>query len=320
MSKHSRVQSNLEYLTTRLLLSGLGLLPRSVAVKAGLGMGHLAYRVSGGLKRTGRINLGLAYPELSEAERTRMLRGSFLNLGRLLGEFSQLPYATPESLRKFIVYDAPLERYKALKAEGRGVIFLTGHIGAWELLSIAHSVLEDPITIVVRPIDNPRIDRLVNDVRSKFGNKIIDKKNAARQSLRVLREGGTLGILGDINTLPNEGVFVPFFGRLACTTAGVATLALRTNAAVFPVCGAWDHVQQRFVIHGDPEIELVRTGNLVNDIELNTARFAKAIENLIRAYPDQWLWIHKRWRTQPEGMADPYSKSAQMVDPSKSSG
>jgi KDO2-lipid IV(A) lauroyltransferase len=115
-------------------------------------------------------------------------------------------------------------------------------------------------------------------------------------------------------------VFVPFFGRLACTTAGVATLALRTNAAVFPVCGAWDDAQQRYVIHGDPEVELVRTGNLVNDIEVNTARFANAIENLIRAYPDQWLWIHKRWRTQPEGMADPYSKAAQLVDPQKSSG
>jgi len=309
MSKHGKVQTTLEYVVTRALLGGLGLLPRLAAIKTGRAAGRMAYKFAGGLRRTGEINLQLAFPDMDEHERTRLLRACFDNLGRLLGEFSQFPRATPESLRQLVEYDkVGLRHLRAAEGQGRGVIFLTAHLGAWEFLSFAWSALEYPISFLVRPIDNPRVEELIEGIRTRFGNTAINKKMAARQALRVLRDGGTLGILADLNTHPNEGVFVPFFGHLACTTSGVATLALRTNAIVIPTCAVWDDERQRFFFHGDPPVDLVRTGDDKRDVEINTANFTAAIERMIRAYPEQWLWIHKRWRTRPDGESDLYKR------------
>ena len=234
----------------------------------GLMFGRIAYLLPGGLNRTGQRNLQLAFPEKSEAERRQLLRGCFENLGRLLGEFSQLTRATPESLRKLIEYDqVGLAHLRAAEKNGRGIIFLTGHVGSWELLSFGWSALEYPISFLVRPIDNPRVEEMIEKVRTRFGNRAIDKKSAARQSLRVLRDGGTLGILSDLNSHPHEGVFVPFFGKLACTTAGIATLALKTDAVVIPTCAVWDKQKKRYFFHGDAPVELMRTGDHRKDVE-----------------------------------------------------
>ena len=312
MSKHGKFQTTLEYAVTRALLGGLGLLPRTLAVATGRAAGRVAHKFAGGLRRTGQINLQLAFPEMSERERAAMLRASFDNLGRLLGEFSQFPRATPESLRKLVEYDqVGLKHLREAEGQGRGVIFLTAHLGAWEFLSFAWSALEYPISFLVRPIDNPRVEELIEAIRTRYGNTAINKKMAARQALRVLRDGGTLGILADLNTHPNEGVFVPFFGHPACTTSGVATLALRTDAIVIPTCAVWDAGRGRYFFHGDPPVALVRTGDDKRDVEINTANFAAAIERMIRAYPEQWLWIHKRWRTRPPGEPDFYSRHTQ---------
>jgi KDO2-lipid IV(A) lauroyltransferase len=291
----------------RTVLGSLGILPRSVAVGLGRTLARMVYWLPGKLRRTGERNLLIAFPELDEAGRRRLLRGCFDSLGRLLGEFSQFPRATPESLRALIEYDqVGLAHLRDAEQHGRGVIFLTGHLGAWELLSFGWSALEYPISFLVRPIDNPLVERLIEGVRTRFGNRAIDKKNAARESLRVLREGGTLGILSDLNTQTREGVFVPFFGKLACTTAGIATLALKTDAVVIPTCAVWDKQRKKYFFHGDPAIELVRTGDRARDIEINTARFAEAIERLVRRYPEQWLWIHRRWKTRPPGEEEVY--------------
>jgi Kdo2-lipid IVA lauroyltransferase/acyltransferase len=307
MAKRGRLQTTVEYALARGIISGLGALPRPAAVSLGRLVGRLAYKIPGGLNRTGQRNLQIAFPEKSDAERRRLLKASFENLGRLLGEFSQLPKATPDTLRELIEYDqVGLAHLRAAEKNGRGIIFLTGHVGSWELLSFGWSALEYPISFLVRPIDNPRVDKMIEQIRTRFGNRAIDKKNAARQSLRVLREGGTLGILSDLNSHPHEGVFVPFFGKLACTTAGIATLALKTDAVVIPTCAVWDEQKQRYFFHGDPPVELVRTGDTRRDVEVNTARFAAAMERIIRLYPEQWLWIHKRWKTRPSGEDDMY--------------
>ena len=307
MAKPGRAQELLVYAAARGLLSLLGALPRGAAVRAGKGLGGLAYTFAGGLRRTGQRNLELAFPLMDQKERERILRSSFRSLGRMLGEFSQFPRATPESLRNLVEYDpVGLSHLRAAEGTGRGVIFLTGHLGAWELLSFAWSALEYPINFLVRPIDNPRIEELIEGVRTRFGNRPIDKKVAARAALRALKEGGTLGILADLNTQEREGVFVPFFDRPACTTSGVAWLALKTNALVIPTAAVWNEERGRFFFHGDPPVELVRTGDDRQDVEVNTARFTAALEKMIRAYPDQWLWIHKRWRTRPAGEPDLY--------------
>jgi KDO2-lipid IV(A) lauroyltransferase len=310
MGKKGKAQELLEYAAARALLSGLGALPRPAAVGVGRALGRAAYRFAGGLRRTGMRNLELAFPETDERERKRILRGSFLSLGRQLGEVSQFPYVTPEGLREMAEYDS--EDVKLLdlaRARGRGVIFLTSHLGAWELLCFAHSAFYEPISFLVRPIDNPLVDAFVERLRTRFGNRPIDKKAAARAALRLLKEGGTLGVLADLNTQEREGVFVPFFGHLACTTAGVATLALRTDATVIPVCAPWDERRKKFVFRGGPVIELVRTGDDRRDVEVNTANFTAAIERHVRAFPDQWLWIHKRWKTRPQGEPDIYARA-----------
>jgi Kdo2-lipid IVA lauroyltransferase/acyltransferase len=301
------LQLNLEYLLARSILGVLGVLPRSLALGLGRIMALIAYRLPLKLRRTGERNLAIAFPEMEEPEKQRLLRGSFESLGRLLAEFSQFPRMTRESLRDMIEYDqVGLAHLRDAEKNGRGVIFLTGHLGAWEILSFGWSALEYPLSFLVRPIDNPRIEEMVEKVRTRFGNVAIDKKSAARQALRVLKQKRTLGILSDLNTQPFEGVFVPFFGKLACTNAGIATLALKTDAIVIPTCAVWDAKKGKYFFHGDPQVELVRTGDQKRDVEVNTANFAAAMERMIRLYPEQWLWIHKRWKTRPPGEAPIY--------------
>lgn len=308
MAKPGKLQISLEYALARLILGALGFLPRTSAIALGRAVGRVAFRLPGKLRRTGEINLGIAFPEMSEQERHRLLRGCFESFGRLLGEFSQFHRATPESLRQIIEYDqVGLAHLRSAEKDHRGVIFLTGHLGAWELLSFGWSALEYPISFLVRPIDNPRIEEMIEKIRTRFGNRAIDKKVAAREAMRVLRAGGTLGILSDLNSHPHEGVFVPFFGRLACTTAGIATLALKTDAVVIPTVAVWDKEREKYFFHGDPPVELVRTGDKHKDLEVNTANFAAAIEKLIRRYPDQWMWVHRRWKTRPPGEPDIYA-------------
>ena len=312
MSKYSKVQVTLEYAAARGLLAALGSMPRPVAVAAGRRLGRLVYAFVGGFRRTGERNLALAFPEMSARERARLLIGSFDSLGRQLGEFSQFARRTPDFFRRFVEYDG-MEHILEAQARGRGIIFLASHLGAWELLSFAHSAYGYPLSFFVRRIDNPLIEKLVEQTRTRFGNETIDKKDAVRAALRVLREGKSLGILADLNTHPHEGIFVPFFGRLACTTTSVAVLALRTDAAVLPCCAVWSAARRKFVIRIDPALEIVRTGAREHDIETNTARFAAAIERQIKAYPDQWLWIHKRWKTRPAGEPDIYDEQRKMA-------
>jgi Kdo2-lipid IVA lauroyltransferase/acyltransferase len=307
MKKQRKLKSALEYWVAWILLSGLGLLPRSLAVRLGRSIGYIGYLLPGNFRRIGLRNLEIAFPDLSENVRKKLLRGCFDNLGRLLGEFSQLPRVKREELGQLIEYDpVGIINLREAEKQNRGIIFLTGHIGSWELLSFGWSALEYPISFLVRPIDNPRVETMIDKIRTRFGNRAIDKRNAARQSLKVLREGGTLGILSDLNTQTHEGVFVPFFGTLACTTAGVATLALKTDAVVLPVYAVWNAEGKRYRFHADTPVNVVRTGDHAKDVEFNTARFAEAVERMVRRYPEQWLWIHKRWKTRPPGEPEIY--------------
>lgn len=307
MRKRGKLQTTIEYAAARAVIDGLGLLPRTAAVAAGRGVTRVAHTLAGGLRRTGERNLALAFPEKSARERATLLRGSFDSLGRLIGEFSQFPRHTPASLASIVDYDEEgLEHLRELRATGRGIIFLTLHLGAWEVLSFAHSALYNPLHFMVRRIDNPQVEELVEQRRTRFGNVPVDKSASVRQALRVLNEGHTLGILADLNAHQKEGVFVPFFGIPACTTAGVAMLALRTNALVLPVCAPYDARTGRYAFRYQPALEPVRTGERERDVLVNTTAYAAALERFIRTYPDQWLWIHKRWRTRPNGEPDLY--------------
>jgi KDO2-lipid IV(A) lauroyltransferase len=306
MGKRGKVQTALEYATARVVLSGLGLMPRALAVATGRGLSRIAYGLSDRLRLTGFRNLELAFPEMSEDERKRILLGCFKNLGRLLGEFSQLPRATPESLHR-IIECRGLENLEAAQARGRGVILFTGHLGAWELSSFALSAFGYPINFLVRRIDNPLVEQMIEKMRTRFGNRSIDKRAAMRPMLRTLRSGGTLGILVDLNTQEHEGIFVDFFGIPASTTSGLSALALRTGAAVLPVFIPWDEERQRFILYVDPPLTIEPTGNQKVDVEQLTSRFTAVVESYVRRFPDQWLWIHKRWNTRPEKNVNIYA-------------
>lgn len=307
MGKHGKVQTALEYATTRVLLTSLGWLPRPMAVAVGRSVGRIAYGLSDRLRRTGFRNLELALPDLEERERARILRGTFANLGRLLGEFSQFSRATPESLSR-IVECKGLDNLRDAQSSGRGVILFTGHLGAWELSSFALSAFGYPMSFLVRRIDNPLVEQVIEKTRTRFGNRSIDKRSAMRPMLRALRAGGTLGTLVDLNTQPHEGVFVDFFGIPASTTSGLAALALRTGASVLPVFVPWDEDQKRYILYVDPPLALPATGDQKEDVRQLTASLTAVVESYVRRFPQQWLWIHKRWNTRPAREADLYAQ------------
>ena len=317
MAKHGKIQTAIEYAAAWTLLTGLGWFPRSGAVAAGRGMGRIAYTVGGRLRWAGTRNLELAFPTMSAHERDHILRGCFANLGRLLGEFSHFGHATPESLLK-VVECKGLEHLEAAEATGRGTILFTGHLGAWELTSLALSALGHRVDFLARRIDNAPIEAMIENTRTRFGNRSIDKRAAARPMLRTLGQGGTLGILADLNTQPHEGVFVDFFGVPACTTASLATIALRTNATVLPIFAPWDEARRQFALRIEQPISIERTGDENDDVRALTQKVTGVIEEYVRRYPDQWLWIHKRWNTRPAGEADLYSLQERKLEAKRS--
>ncbi|MEO6050936.1 MAG: lysophospholipid acyltransferase family protein, partial [Pyrinomonadaceae bacterium] len=169
--------------------------------------------------------------------------------------------------------------------------------------------LYEPINYLARPLDNPRIDDMLNGLRTTFGNTPINKTNSARLAIKILREGGILGILSDVNAHPREGVFVPFFGVEACTNSGPAILAIRANSFIYPTFCVWDKAIKRYkFVHGSL-LEPVSTGDRKHDIIKTTALYTAEMEKIIRKYPDQWMWIHRRWKTRPPGEPDLYGRN-----------
>jgi KDO2-lipid IV(A) lauroyltransferase len=299
-------KDRIEYIALRIMVALIGVLPRSLSRSLGAAIGDLAWRFLGRLRSAGRYNLELAYPEKPLAERDQLLRGVYHSLGWQLAEFCRMPAYTPSNAPAFIRYEG-LDRYLGARAKGRGVLVLTGHLGAWELSSFYHSLMGYPMSLVIRRLDNPLVDAYVNGIRCLHGNRVIHKDDFARGLLTAMHNGETVGILMDTNMTPPQGVFVPFFGTDACTATAIARVALKSNAAVLPGFLLWHADEKRYVLHFGPEIELIRSSDPQADVVANTAQFAAVTEQWIRRYPDQWLWVHRRWKTRPEGEPKLYS-------------
>jgi KDO2-lipid IV(A) lauroyltransferase len=299
------VRQRLEYWIVWLWVKSVGLLPRPLARAKGITLGLIVYLVHRRLRRVGMRNLALAFPEMNPRNRHRILRGEYISLGRQLAEFCLFPSYTRENVNRVVVYDG-FENFERACARGKGVLFLTGHLGAWELSAFAHSLQGHPLSIVMRSLDNPLVDRLVQTYRTMHGNRTIDKDDSVRGLLTAMRAGETVGILMDTNMTPPQGVFVDFFGVPACTASGLARIALRTGAAVVPGFTVWDSRLRKYRLRFDPAVELARTGDDQADIVANTAKFTSVIEDYVRRYPDQWLWVHRRWKTRPEGQPPLY--------------
>src|SRR5262245_36998983 len=289
-----------EYTLALLIIRLFAAMPRSVAYRTAKRLAWLGFHVARRQRRAGLRNLEMAFPELSGTAREDILRGSFDNLGRLLVEFTHLPELNKGNVCQYVVHDG-LENYLEGLRRGRGVIFMTAHFGAWELSSFAHAVYGYPLRFVVRPIDNRRVENLISHYRTLSGNVPIQRRMAARDILCALRNNEAVGILFDQNTTQSEGVFAEFFGVPAATTPSIALLALRTGAAVVPGFLIWDETLGKHRLRLDPPVDLIDTGNRERDVLENTRAFNKILENYIRKHPDQWLWIHRRWKTRPDG-------------------
>jgi KDO2-lipid IV(A) lauroyltransferase len=300
------MRERLEFLFVFALVRGLGLLPRPAARTVGAALGGIAFALTGRLRRTGERNLEIAYPGSHAVWRTQLIRHVYRNLGLHLAEFCLMRRYTRENTQSLIHY-AGLEHYLAARDAGRGVLVVTGHLGLWELSSFYHSLMGYPMSMVIRRLDNPWVDRLVNGFRCMHGNTVLHKDDFARGLLGAMRRGDTVGILMDTNMTPPQGVFVDYFGVPACTASGLARVAMRTDAAVLPGFLTWREDEQKYVLQFGERLPIARTGDDEADIITNTQICTSAIEDWVRRYPEQWLWVHRRWKTRPPGEPALYS-------------
>jgi len=299
-SNKPSVRHVVEYLLAWIFLHAVGLLPRALARYAGSLIGRIAWIVVPRLRQVGLRNLALALPDLPPSQRELILRSEYRSLGWQLAEFAKMSGYTRDSASRFIRYEG-LHNYLAARDRGNGVLILTGHLGAWELSSYYHSLAGYPMSMVIRRLDNPLVDRMVNRIRCLHGNRVMHKDDFARGLIAAMRTGETVGILMDTNMTPPQGVFVPFFGVPACTASGLARVALKTGAAVVPGFLVWEESEQKYVLRFLPEVPLVDSGDFEADAVENTALLTAVLENSIRKYPGQWLWMHRRWKTRPAG-------------------
>jgi KDO2-lipid IV(A) lauroyltransferase len=299
LAQRSPARNWFEAVAARALIFTLEHSPRVLADWIGGVCAAILDRAVPRLRRIAERNLSFAYPDRDVRWRAATIEGIFASIGRLLVAFARFPEIDASNVGDWIRYEG-FEHYRRAIEQGKGVLFATAHLGNWELSAYAHALLTSPMNVVVRPLDNPLIDTLVERRRALSGNKLLSKRDFARSIFQALRNNEAVGILVDQNSSAENGAFVPFFGRLACANMTFAKLAARSGAAVIPGFAVWNHRERRYILRFYPEV--VMTG----EPRIDTASIQSAIEAAIREYPDQWLWIHRRWKTRPAGESDLY--------------
>ncbi len=292
--QRSAFQDEAEYWAVRALLGLLRRLPRPVAEPAAECFVRVVDKLVPKLRRAARTNLAFALPERPVEEREGIIDGVFRTTARVLVAFAKFPDINARNVHDWIQYEG-LEHYQCAKGRGRGVLVATAHLGNWELSAFAHALMTETMGVMVRPLDNTRVNELVELRRRQSGNKVIGKRDTARALIRSLYDNEAVGILIDQNTLSAEGVFIDFFGEKACASSAFAKLAAHTGATVIPGFAFWESEQRKYVLRFYPAIPM--TGDAVAD----TQRIHSFFESVIRQYPDQWMWIHRRWKTRPPG-------------------
>lgn len=276
----------------------IGHLPLSIVVPAGKFLGRLAFLLDKKHRNIALENLRNAYGEsLTAGDIKGTAQKVFENLGITLLEFMRIPWLKRDDFPGYVECEG-LENLDGALAKKKGVILFTAHMGNWELMAAWYALMGYPVDVVIRELDSPLFERFVDWVRTRPGNRMVSKGRAMRRLLRVLSNNGIAGILLDQNVAENEGVFVDFFGTLACTNKGPAMVAAVSGAAVVPTFIIREGKKHRIIV--GPEITLASTGDREGDALENTRRFTKAIEDMIRKEPGQWFWVHRRWKTRPE--------------------
>ena len=294
--KH-KIRTLIEYTICWSLLKFLGRLPKRAARSLCSALTSLIPWILPKKIDIAHINLSIAFPELSKKQRDQIIRNMLQQLGWMVAEFAHFPYLNEHTIADTLTIEG-YEHYTAAISKGKGFLFLSAHTSAWEL--IAFAFYKKSHHSFVRKIRNRLVDELISNYRSHSGLHFIDRDHSAKPLIKILRNNGGIGMIADQNSMYN-GVFVDFFGKAASTTTGIARLALHTEATLLPGFIRWDQSTEKYIMRFEPAVELIRTGDKEADILANTAKFQKIIEQHIRNYPDQWLWIHKRWKTRPEG-------------------
>jgi KDO2-lipid IV(A) lauroyltransferase len=298
----SPVRDRIEYLALRGIVGLLALLPLPVAFRVAEAVMLVFYWLAAPLRRVGHINLAIAFPDRPLAERKRILRASMLNLGRMAAELAHLPRLSDEQLREMVRFEDEAWWSEVVHWERpTGVLVLSGHFGNWELQVYAHGRRGHPLTMVHRPIRNPLIDRWLNAFRARAGTRLVRKHHAAAEVLRALREKQLLVIPFDQNSTRGLGVFVDFFGVPASTNAGMARIGLRADAPIAPGFMVRQGRSARHIIHLLPIIYPDHTDDPKADVLRLTRQLSAIFEDMVRRHPEQWLWVHKRWKTRPVG-------------------
>jgi KDO2-lipid IV(A) lauroyltransferase len=282
-------------------------LPLASAVRVGAAGGRVAWALARGLRRVGMRNLELAFPERPVAERRRILRASFANLGRMAAELAHLHRMTADDLRTLVRFEDEAWWAENIGApRDTGALILSGHFGNWELLVFAHGMRGFPVSMVHRTVANPFVDRWLNTLRARAGTRLVRKRQAAGGVLRALHDRELLVLPFDQNSTRAIGVFVKFFGEQASTNSGIARLALRTGAPVVPVFIVREGGTPRHRVHVLPIMYAQRSGDPESDVKRVTQELSDVFEGMVRRHPEQWLWMHKRWKTRPPGLPKLY--------------
>ncbi|MBI5970126.1 MAG: lysophospholipid acyltransferase family protein [Deltaproteobacteria bacterium] len=276
----------------------IGHLPLGVLLFSGKTLGRLVYLVDKRHRKTAKENLKKAFGnEKTDIEIETIARKVFENIAMNFFEFMRVPWLKKSDLDGYVECEG-FENFKEARSRGKGVMVYTAHLGNWELMAAYYGLMGHPSEIIVRDLDNPGVEEFVRWARSRCGNTIVSKERVMRKLIRRLSENAVVGILLDQNVAAAEGVFVDFFGTQACTNKGPAMLAAISGAAVIPSFIVRNGKKHKVVIGKISEV--ISTGDKEKDAMENTAQWTKTIEEVIRKRPEQWFWVHRRWKTRPQ--------------------
>ncbi|MBS0013410.1 MAG: lysophospholipid acyltransferase family protein [Desulfobacterales bacterium] len=275
----------------------IGLIPRKTAVHAANGLGRLWFAADRRHREIAVSNIGRVFGGQMTPQQTRaMARSVFCSLVRIVFEIGWSLRLKHTDIRKYFRFSG-MHHLQAALGEKKGVLVLTGHIGNWELLPLAMGQLGLPVSAMYRPLEFEPLDRFFKSQRSRYGARLLAKRRAVRSILAALHNNELIGMLLDQNARVKDGVFVDFFGIPACTGKGMALLARKTGAPVVPVFLVRENGHYRVECH--PALPKIQTRDKTKDIEAATGLYNKVIEDMIRRYPEQWFWVHQRWKTKP---------------------
>lgn len=302
--KMVQTENFITYLAVLAIVNFIALFTRKLILQGADTVGSLLFALDRSHRHVALTNIRIAFPAFPLEKARAIAKKSFRNMCRMAIELIFMHKIIRQGKIRDILHIEGEENQKNAALKKKGIVFITAHYGVWELLFHANYLFSQdfvPIHVVIRPSDNPYLDAMINNPREMLGSHTIPKKKSIKPLLKALKAHETVAILIDQNVCREEGVFVDFFGKKAATTFGATLLALRTDAPVVPGFIHHDQKTETYTIKFLPEIPLVKTGILTEDIRINTQNFAACVESVIKEHPEDWLWIHKRWKTRPIG-------------------